>query len=77
MLAPSGLPDGSYQVSLSFRLDPSGSASEIQFKGAANDAVGRSAADAMRASSPFDQMTGNVRCLAGNSFNATFKLDVD
>jgi hypothetical protein len=73
--APSGLPDGSYQVSLSFRLDPSGSASEIQFKGAANDAVGRSAADAMRAASPFDQMTGNTRCLAGNSFNATFKLD--
>jgi hypothetical protein len=72
--APS-LPDGSYQVSLSFRLDPSGSASEIQFKGANNDAVGRSAADAMRAASPFDQMTGNTRCLAGNTFNATFKLD--
>jgi hypothetical protein len=72
---PTGLPDGSYQATLRFRLDPSGSASEIEFRGAANDAVGRSAADAMRAASPFDQMTGRTRCLAGNYFNATFKLD--
>jgi len=72
---PSGLPNGNYSVTLGFKLDPSGSASEIAFKGAANEAVGRSAADAMRAASPFDQMSGRTRCLAGNSFNATFKLD--
>jgi hypothetical protein len=72
---PSGLADGSYTVTLVFRLDPSGSASEIEFRGAANDAVGRTAADAMRAASPFDPMTGQTRCLAGNYFNATFKLD--
>ena len=69
------LPDGSYEVTLRFRLDPSGSASGVEFRGAANDAVGRSAADAMRAASPFDQMTGRVRCLAGNAFNLKFKLD--
>jgi len=73
--APTGMPDGSYQVTLRFRLDPSGSAGEVEFRGATNDALGRSAADAMRAASPFDQMTGPTRCLAGNYFNATFKLD--
>jgi hypothetical protein len=72
---PTGLPDGSYSVTLVFRLDPSGSASAIEFRGAANEAVGRTAADAMRAASPFDPMTGRTRCLAGNYFNATFKLD--
>jgi hypothetical protein len=73
--APTGMPDGSYRVTLRFRLDPSGSASEVEFRGATNEALGRSAADAMRAASPFDQMTGQTRCLAGNYFNATFKLD--
>jgi hypothetical protein len=73
--APTGMPDGSYQVTLRFRLDPSGSAGEVEFRGATNDALGRSAADAMRAASPFDQMAGPTRCLAGNYFNATFKLD--
>jgi hypothetical protein len=67
--------EGSYQVTLRFRLDPSGSASEVEFRGATNDAVGRSAAEAMRAASPFDQMTGATRCLAGNAFNLIFKLD--
>jgi hypothetical protein len=73
--APTGMPDGSYQVTLRFRLDPSGSAGEVEFRGATNDALGRSAADAMRAASPFDQMAGPTRCLAGNYFNATFKLE--
>ena len=73
--APTGTPDGSYQVTLRFRLDPSGSASEVEFRGATNDALGKSAADAMRAASPFDQMNGQTRCLAGNYFNATFKLE--
>jgi hypothetical protein len=67
--------DGSYSVTLRFRLDPSGSASEVEFRGTANDEVGRSAADAMRSASPFDQMTGRTRCLAGNNINATIKLD--
>ena len=73
--APTGTPDGSYQVTLRFRLDPSGSASEVEFRGATDDALGKSAADAMRAASPFDQMNGQTRCLAGNYFNATFKLE--
>jgi hypothetical protein len=73
---PAGLPNGTFRVALSFRLDPSGSAGEIDFRGgAASDAVGRSAVEAMRAASPFDPMTGKVRCLAGNRFNATFILE--
>ena len=72
---PTGIPDGTHRVTLRFRLDPSGSASEVEFRGASNAALGQSAADAMRAASPFDQMNGRVRCLAGNYFNAVFKLD--
>jgi hypothetical protein len=72
---PTGMPEGSHRVTLRFRLDPSGSASEVEFRGTSNDELGRSAADAMRAASPFDQMEGRARCLAGNYFNATFKLD--
>jgi hypothetical protein len=73
--APTGLPDGVYKVSLSFRLDPSGSASEVDFVSADNPAVGASAVEAMRAASPFDQMPDRVRCLAGDRLTATFTLE--
>jgi hypothetical protein len=72
---PAGLPDGVFKVTLGFRLDPSGSASQIEIRSAQSDAVGRSALDAMRAASPFDPMAGPVRCLSGNFFNATFTLE--
>jgi len=72
---PAGLATGAFKVTLGFRLDPSGSASEIEFVTADSQGVGRSAADAMRAASPFDQMGPQVRCLAGNRFNATFTLE--
>jgi hypothetical protein len=73
--APAQLPDGVYHVSLSFRLDPSGSASEVAFKSANNDAVGASAVEAMRAASPFDQMPDRARCLAGDRLTANFTLE--
>jgi hypothetical protein len=72
---PTGLPDGVYRVSLSFRLDPSGSASEVAFQSADNGAVGASAVEAMRAASPFDQMPDRVRCLAGDRLTANFTLE--
>jgi hypothetical protein len=73
--APAGLSTGSFKATLGFRLDPSGSASEVELVSAEDPGVGRSAADAMRAASPFDLMGPQVRCLAGNRFNATFILE--
>jgi hypothetical protein len=72
---PAGLATGAFKATLGFRLDPSGSASEIELVSAQDPGVGRSAADAMRAASPFDLMGPEVRCLAGNRFNATFLLE--
>ncbi len=73
--APAGLPNGSFKATLGFRLDPSGSASQVDLVSSENAGVGRSAAEAMRAASPFDLMGPQVRCLAGNRFNATFTLE--
>jgi hypothetical protein len=72
---PAGLSSGAFKATLGFRLDPSGSASEIELVTSQDAGVGRSAADAMRAASPFDLMGPQVRCLAGNRFNATFLLE--
>jgi hypothetical protein len=71
---PGELADGTFRVALSFRLDPSGSASEIKFVSADSQSVGRSAAEAMRAASPFDQMSEPVRCLSGTPLTARFSL---
>jgi hypothetical protein len=65
---------GLHQVSLSFRLDPSGSASEVSFV-SGDGVVGASAVEAMRAASPFDQMPDRVRCLAGDRLTARFTLE--
>lgn len=73
--APAGLPNGAFKATLGFRLDPSGSASQVDLVASQNAGVGRSAAEAMRAASPFDLMSPKVRCLAGNRFNATFTLE--
>jgi hypothetical protein len=72
---PSNLPNGTFKVSLRFRLDPSGSASAIEFVSADSQAVGESAADAMRAASPFDQMPDRARCIASQSWTAAFTLE--
>jgi hypothetical protein len=73
--APTQLPSGTFKATLGFRLDPSGSASQVDLVSSENAGVGRSAAEAMRAASPFDLMGPKVRCLAGNRFNATFTLE--
>jgi hypothetical protein len=73
--APTGLPDGTFRVQLSFRLDPSGSASDVRLASADNNAVGASAVEAMRAASPFEQMSDAARCLAGDRLTATFTLE--
>ncbi len=58
-------------VTLLFAIDVAGSASSIQLvKG--DNAIGASAIDAMRNSSPFPPMPDRVRCLANKNINATF-----
>jgi hypothetical protein len=66
---PYGVKD--VRVILRFAIDVAGSASSIQLVGGDN-AIGASAIDAMRASSPFPPMTDRVRCLANKNINATF-----
>jgi TonB family protein len=59
------------RVTLRFEIDVAGSASSIQLvKG--DNAIGASAIDAMRASSPFPPMPDRVRCLANKHITATF-----
>jgi len=61
-------------VKLRFRVDVAGSASAVEFIHAEDNAQGASAVDAMRAASPFPPMPNKVRCLAGVSIIATFKV---
>ncbi len=59
------------RVTLRFEIDVAGSTSSIQLvKG--DNAIGASAIDAMRASSPFPPMPDRVRCLANRHVTATF-----
>ncbi len=66
---PYGIKD--VRVTLKFAIDVAGSASSIQLVEGDN-AIGASAIDAMRASSPFPPMPDRVRCLANKNINATF-----
>jgi hypothetical protein len=66
---PYGVKD--VRVVLRFAIDVAGSASSIQLLRGDN-AIGASAIDAMRASSPFPPMPDRVRCLANKNINATF-----
>jgi hypothetical protein len=66
---PYGVKD--VRVILRFAIDVAGSASSIQLVRGDN-AIGASAIDAMRASSPFPPMSDRVRCLANKNINATF-----
>jgi hypothetical protein len=59
------------RVTLRFALDVAGSASSIELVQGDN-AIGASAIDAMRASSPFPPMPDRVRCLANKRITATF-----
>jgi len=59
------------RVTLRFEIDVAGSTSSIQLVQGDN-AIGASAIDAMRASSPFPPMPDRVRCLADRHVTATF-----
>jgi hypothetical protein len=60
-------------VTLRFVLDPAGTANRVDFVSGADQNLGESAAQAMRSASPFDQMSTDVRCLAGNPIQGTFR----
>ncbi len=66
---PYGVNDA--RVILRFAIDVAGSTSSIQLVRGDN-AIGASAIDAMRASSPFPPMPDRVRCLANKNIKATF-----
>ena len=63
-------------VELSFALDPAGTASRVKLVSAPDARLGESAVDALRSASPFDHMSDEVRCLAGEPIIATFKNPV-
>lgn len=69
---PTGV-EGNHEVTLRFSLDPAGSANRVEFVRTESDALGESAAKAMRSASPFDPMSDRVRCLAGMPLVATFR----
>ena len=55
------------RVKLRFSVDASGAVTAAEVAQASNDAVGKSAVDALRAAAPFDPMSERVRCIAGLS----------
>jgi len=59
-------------VTLRFQIDSSGGAMRVGFVNASDNALGASAADALRAAAPFPPMTEPVRCLAQLPILATF-----
>ena len=67
--------EGNQEVTVEFRLDPSGSASRVLLRFASTSSAGDSAVRAMRASSPFDPMSDRVRCLAGANIALTFESE--
>ena len=71
--APSDAPVNS-KVQLRFSLDPSGSVISAELASAGNSALGQSAVEALRSSSPFQAMPERVRCLARRTLVGTFTL---
>ena len=71
--APNDAPVNS-KVQLRFSLDPSGSVISAELASAGNTALGQSAVEALRSSSPFQAMPERVRCLARRSLIGTFTL---
>ncbi len=66
---------GRQRVQMRFKLDQSGAASEVRVISAGSPAIGDSAVEAMRAASPFEQMSDRVRCLAGDTLIGTFSVE--
>jgi TonB family protein len=60
------------RVTLRFKLDAAGSATNVSLLDASNNALGASAVDALRAAAPFPPMPDAARCLARVPITATF-----
>jgi TonB family protein len=60
------------QVTLRFKLDVAGSASNVSLVRASDNALGLSAVDALRSASPFPAMPDAARCLVRVPITATF-----
>ena len=63
-------------VTLRFKLDVAGSASNVSLVRASDNALGLSAVDALRAASPFPAMPDAARCLVRVPITATFSNPV-
>jgi TonB family protein len=68
--------DPDKQVTLRFRLDSAGSASNVSVVRTEDNALGASAVDALRAASPFPPMSEDVRCLTQVPIVGTFSNPV-
>jgi TonB family protein len=64
------------QVTLRFKLDVAGSASNVSLVKASDNALGLSAVDALRSASPFPAMPESARCLVRVPITATFSNPV-
>ncbi len=62
------------EVKLRFVLDSSGAATQVEYIGNTEPALGNSAVEALRAASPFPPMDDNVRCLARKKLRGTFSV---
>jgi len=60
------------QVTLRFKLDVAGSASNVSLVRASDNALGLSAVDALRSASPFPALPDAARCLVRVPITATF-----
>jgi TonB family protein len=64
------------KVTLRFKLDVAGSASNVSLVRASDNALGLSAVDALRSASPFPAMPEGARCLVRVPITATFSNPV-
>jgi len=63
------------EVTLRFKVDAAGSATEVELVHASDNALGASAIDAMRSASPFPPIPEAARCLAQKRIKATFSSE--
>ncbi len=68
--------DAGRRVTLRFRVDAAGSASDVAVLRADDNSLGASAVDALRAASPFPPMPDDVRCLSQVPITGTFSNPV-
>jgi hypothetical protein len=69
---PPGIPPDQ-SVTLKFRLDVAGSASQVELMRATDNALGSSAVDALKAASPFPPLPEQARCLSQVGLIGTFR----